>query len=73
MCICLLLLLSFSNCEFHILQAGDKRRCGLLYPSLNKIQDRNGELYREKHSLKAGENENESTSVSLTSRTGMIS
>lgn len=48
------LLVSSPNFEFHILQAGDKRSRGLLYPSLNKIQDRNRDIYGEEHSLEPG-------------------
>lgn len=56
------LLVSSPNFEFHILQAGDKRSRGLLYPSLNKIQDRSysrsysryRDIYGEEHSLEPG-------------------
>lgn len=40
-CFCLFCLLSFPNCKFCVLQAGDKRRSRLFYPSLKKTQDRN--------------------------------
>lgn len=60
--------LSFPNCEFHVLQAGDKRRRRLLYPSLRKTQDRSGERYKEGDPPLLRENQNEHASVPLMSR-----
>lgn len=60
--------LSFPNCEFHVLQAGDKTRSRLLYPSLRKTQDRSGERYKEGDSPLLRENQNEHASVPLMSR-----
>lgn len=41
-CFYLVCLLSLPNFEFHVLQAGDKKRGRLCYPSCRKTQDRNG-------------------------------
>lgn len=41
-CFYLACLLSPPNFEFHVLQAGDKKRRRLCYPSCTKTQDRSG-------------------------------